>query len=323
MNFDLTEDQKTIKDTARDLLAGRGAILKARAASDGEGSDDALWNELRELGWAGLAVSEEYGGQGLGVVELAAVVEELGFAVAAVPLLSNTLAGLIIEAAGSDEQKSRWLPAIASGEARGAVGTAELVADAEGADVIVLLDGDGARLVEAASADVTARPVIDSTRPTFRVEASGGEPLAGDVATGRQRATIALGAELLGVAQKALDLSLEYAKDRQQYGRPIGAYQAVSHRITEMLRDAETARSMVYYAAWAADADPELLPRAAKMAGDEASESGLANARAAIQVHGGIGFTWEHDCHLLLKRAQLDSELVRQITVASHLAPVT
>src|SRR5213079_3238404 len=167
--------------------------------------------------------------------------EELGYALAPGPFFSNTAAGFLIQQAGSDEQKQRWLPGIASGEERGTVGIlsngeAPLVPDADSASVIVLVDGDSATVVEAGSAEIEQRDTIDSTRRFATVRANGGgEQLAGDVQAGVDRAEIALAAELVGVAQWAMEQAVEYAKDRKQFDRPIGSYQAVAHRCAQML----------------------------------------------------------------------------------------
>jgi alkylation response protein AidB-like acyl-CoA dehydrogenase len=310
MRFDFTEEQATIKSTARELLEARGSLAGARAIAEGGEPDGALWDELRGLGWPGIAVDEEHGGLGLGVVELCAVLEELGYGLGAVPLLSNAVAGLAIATAGSDEQRARWLPGIASGEARGAAGAPELVPDAQGAAVIVLLGDAVPVVVPAEEARIEPRPTIDATRPTGRVIAGDdARALPGDAGPVRDIAATAVAAELLGIAQRALDVGVAYAKERHQFDRPIGAYQAVSHRLATMLREVECARSTVYWAAWAAGADPAALPMAASVAKSQASAGALAVTRGAIQVLGGIGFTWEHDAHLLLKRAHVDAEL--------------
>ncbi|HEY3021995.1 MAG TPA: acyl-CoA dehydrogenase family protein [Solirubrobacteraceae bacterium] len=317
MNFDLSEDQQQIKRTARELLASRMPMERVRAAAE-EGRDDAeLWRELVELGWPGIAIAEEHGGQGLGIVELAALLEELGYACAPTPFLGTALAALVIEHAGSAEQRGRWLPALASGEATGALGVlrdgvAELVPDAPGAAVLVLADPEAgtATLVEASAGSVEETRSIDPTRRYGRVEAGGGDPLEGDVAGALDRAAVAVSAELVGLSQRALDMTIAYVKDRKQFGVPVGAFQAVQHKAAQMLRDTESARSATYYAAWAADADPERLPMAAAMAKAVASEAGRTVTGDAIQLHGGIGFTWEADVHWLFKRAQLDAPLL-------------
>ena len=311
MNFDLSDDQQEIKRTARELLTSRSTWEKVRGAAEAGRYDDDLFKEVSELGWPGIAIAEEHGGQGLGMVELAAVLEELGYACAVTPFLGSVLAALVIEHAGSDEQKSRWLPGLASGELRGALGTVdELVPDAPGADVIVLADTEAwtATLIEG-SGGVEEVASIDPTRRYGRVE-GGGEPLEGDVTGALERAVVAVAAELVGVSQRALDMTVSYVKERKQFGVPVGSFQAVQHKAAQMLRDTESARSATYFAAWAADADPERLPMAAAMAKATASEGGRAVTGDAIQLHGGIGFTWEADVHWLFKRAQLDSRLL-------------
>ena len=306
MDFDLTQDQKEIKQVARDLLGARSPWAKVREAAERGAYDDELWSELVGLGWPGIAIPDEHGGQDLGAVELAVLLEELGYACAATPFLSTAAAGYAIAATGSEAQRSRWLPALASGEATAGIGTRELAADAVDASVIVLLDGDGASLVDASSADVEPLVAIDPTR-RFGVVAGEGEPL-GAGAADRIRAAVA--AELVGVCQRALEMTLDFVKDRKQFGVPVGSFQAVSHRCAQMLLGTESTRSTAYFAAWAADADPERLPEAAALAGAAAADAGREVTASAIQAHGGIGFTWEADVHWLYKRAQLDAALL-------------
>jgi alkylation response protein AidB-like acyl-CoA dehydrogenase len=314
MNFGFDEDQQTIKATARELLAECSPFARVRAAAEARAADAALWGELGELGWPGIAIAEEHGGQGLGMVELAILCEELGYACAASPFLSNASAGLFVEHAGSDEQRARWLAGIASGEGRAAAAfeprSNDLVPDADGASVLVLNDGDRAVAVGAEDAEIDPVQLIDATRSYSRVSATGGDALPGDVEAAADRSVVALAAELTGVAQRALEVAVDYAKERQQFDRPIGAYQAVSHRCAGMLYDTEEARSLTYYAAWCADAEPESLPLAASMAKARASDAAWRVTNDALQVLGGIGFTWEHDLHFLLKRAKVGSELL-------------
>jgi alkylation response protein AidB-like acyl-CoA dehydrogenase len=317
MNFDFTDDQHEIKRTARDLLARRSTFEKVRAAAEGKAYDDALWAELVSLGWPGIAIAEEYGGQGLGTVELAILSEELGYAVAPSPFLSTVTAAAVIEAAGSDEQRARWLPALAAGEATGALGAADgLVPDADAAAVIVLVGDDGVpRLLARGDADVTPVDSIDPTRRTARVSAApdAGEALGGGDAAGAEgidRATVAVAAELVGVSQRALEMTLAYVKERKQFDTPVGAYQAVSHKCAQMLKDTEGARSATYFAAWAADADAQRLAEAASLAKAAASDGARDVTASAIQAHGGIGFTWEADVHWLYKRAQVGAALL-------------
>jgi alkylation response protein AidB-like acyl-CoA dehydrogenase len=304
VDFDLTEDQKEIKRVAHELLAVRSPFAKVREAADAGTYDAALWSELVELGWAGIAVAEEHGGQGLGAVELAVLLEELGYACAATPFLSTAAAAAAIQAAGTRDQQARWLPGLASGELTAGIGTRELAADAAGAAVVVVIEGDEAQLIE--SPETEPFTSIDATRRFASVRGEG-EPLAAGAAD-RIRAAVA--AEVIGVCQRALDMTLEYVKDRRQFGVPVGSFQAVSHRCAQMLLDTESVRSTAYYAAWAADADPDKLPEAAALAGAAAAAGGREVTASAIQAHGGIGFTWEADVHWLYKRAQLATALL-------------
>jgi alkylation response protein AidB-like acyl-CoA dehydrogenase len=347
MYFDLTDEQQAIKQTAHDFLASRfkSERLREIVASD-DGFDASGWKEMAELGWAGLALPEEWGGQGLGIVDLAVLFEEMGYVCAPSPLLSNTIAGLALAFAGSDAQKERWLAPLAAGELRGAPALVDagapaepnrfaLAAEADGDGVV--LDGEKTLVMDAASADfflvasadgrrhvvekgaegvtVTPETSIDPTRRLSSVRLEGVRVASENTLPGStedywpvfQRACVALAAESTGLAQRSLDMSIAYAKDRQQFGRPIGAYQAVSHRCAQMLLETENARSAVYGAAWAADAEPQSLPLAASMAKAYASDAGWRVPDAAIQVHGGIGFTWEHDLHFFLKRGRANA----------------
>jgi alkylation response protein AidB-like acyl-CoA dehydrogenase len=349
MYFDLTDEQQAIKSTAHDFLASRfkSERLREIAASD-DGTDPAGWREMAELGWAGLALPEEWGGQGLGIVDLAVLFEEMGYALAPSPLLSNTVAGLALSFCGSDDQRERYLRPLAAGEKRGtpalwdagspaAIGefTLEargdgdgvlldgekiLVPDAAEADFFLVASSDGRRhLVESAAEGVTVTPetAIDPTRRFSSVRLEGVRVAAADTLPGAaadyypvfHRICVAIAAESTGIAQRTLEMAVEYAKDRQQFGRPIGAYQAVSHRCAQMLLETENARSAVYGAAWAADAEPESLPLAASMAKAYASDAGWRVPDASIQVHGGIGFTWEHDLHFFLKRGRSNAAM--------------
>jgi alkylation response protein AidB-like acyl-CoA dehydrogenase len=313
VDFDFSDEQKEIKRTAREFLAARFKPERVRELAESDNPyDDARWKEICELGWPGIAISEEYGGQGLGILELVILCEEMGYALAPSPFLSNAFAGLVIEGGGSEEQKGRWLPGIATGEARGAAAltpeSEPIVPSAEGAAVLAVPVGDGGGLVEPSDARLERLDLIDTTRVYFRVTAESGDPLPGE--TGMYPGMVALAAELTGVAQRALEMAVQYAKERHQFDRPIGAYQAVSHRCADMLWDTEEARSLTYYAAWCADADLEKLPLAAHMAKARASDAADSVTSAALQVFGGIGFTWEHDLHFLLKRAKVSSQLL-------------
>ena len=349
MYFDLTDEQQAIKSTAHDFLASRFKSERMReiAASD-DGLDAAGWAEMAELGWAGLALPEEWGGQGLGIVELAVLFEEMGYALAPSPLLSNTIAGLALSLCGSDDLRERYLRPLAAGEKRGTPalwdagapatigdfsmearadgdgvvldGEKTLVMDAAGADFFLVATSDGKRhLVESGADGVTvaAETGIDPTRRFSSVRFDGVRVAAADTLPGAgadyypvfHRVCVALAAESTGIAQRTLEMAVEYAKDRQQFGRPIGAYQAVSHRCAQMLLETENARSAVYGAAWAADAEPETFPVAASMAKAYASDAAWRVSASSLQVHGGIGFTWEHDLHFFLKRGRANASM--------------
>jgi alkylation response protein AidB-like acyl-CoA dehydrogenase len=323
MDFGLTDDQRDIQRTAHDLLAERATSARVREMIESHPpagtTDTALWQELSQLGWPGIAISEEYGGQGLGTIELSILSEELGRVLAPVPFLASAMAACVIEQAGSPEQREQWLPGLASGERIGAVasaadGTAELVVSGAEADVIVLVEADGSgRLVTAKDAEVSKLAAIDPTRSAARVEfdptRTGAEQLE-DGCPGLGRALVAVSSELVGVSERALEMTLGYVKDRKQFGVPVGAYQAVSHRCAQMLLETEQARSLTASAAWSADANPDGLAEAAAMAKAAASQAGREVTAAAIQMHGGIGFTWEADVHWLFKRAQIDAALL-------------
>jgi alkylation response protein AidB-like acyl-CoA dehydrogenase len=349
MYFDLTDEQQAIKSTAHDFLASRFKSERIREIAASEsGFDESGWKEMAELGWAGLALPEEWGGQGLGTVELAILFEEMGYALAPSPLLSNTIVGLVLAAGGSDEQKERWLRPLAEGallatpalvDAGAAAEPGKFAMEAEAVGDEVVLDGEKTLVMDAASADlflvatsdgrrhlvekgaegiaVIPEESIDPTRRLSSVRLEGVRVAPEATLPGEasayypvlHRGCVAIAAESTGLAQRALEMSVEYAKDRQQFGRPIGAYQAVSHRCAQMLLETENSRSAVYGAAWAADAEPESLPLAASMAKAYASDTGWRVPDAAIQVHGGIGFTWEHDLHFFLKRGRANAAM--------------
>jgi alkylation response protein AidB-like acyl-CoA dehydrogenase len=315
MNFDLNDEQREIQGTAKDFLANRFKPEKVRALADSRSYDEALDREIAELGWPGIAISEDDGGQGLGMVELVVLLEQTGYACAPTSLLGTAGAALVISAAGSDAQRSEWLPKLASGEATGAFGGVSdsgstLFCDLPGADVAVVFDGDGALLGPAGDLDATEVEAIDATRRYSTVAAPAGERLEGDVDGGRDRLAVAIAAELTGVGQRAMEMAVEYARERQQFDRPIGAYQGVSHRCAGMLLNVEEARSLTYFAAWAADAEPESLPVAAAMANGRAADAAWDTCASALQVFGGIGFTWEHDLQFWLKRSRVAGRML-------------
>jgi len=317
MDFGLSDDQREIQRTARELLADRAKPERVREHAEAGTNDEALWGELCELGWPGIAVAEEHGGQGLGQVELSILCEELGRSLAPVPFLPSVMAATVIQQDGTPEQRERWLPGLASGETVGALGelrdgVAELVIGGREAAVFVLIEDDGSgRIVAADEAEVTPVDSVDPTRSTARVAAGAGEPVGdGGACAGLGRAIVSVSSELVGVCDRAVHMTVEYVKDRKQFGVPVASYQAVSHRCAQMLLETEKARSTAAFAAWSADADPDSLAEAAAMAKAGASAAGREVTAGAIQMHGGIGFTWEADVHWLYKRAQMDAALL-------------
>ncbi|MGK2937459.1 MAG: acyl-CoA dehydrogenase family protein [Solirubrobacteraceae bacterium] len=313
MDFGLNDDQRDIQGTARELVAERASAERVREHAEAGTTDTALWKELGDIGWPGIAIGEEHGGQGLGMVELAILCEELGRAIAPVPFLPTVAAAAILEQGGSDEQRARWLPDLAAGRAIGAVadGTGFVVGGAD-ADVIVVVERGGEEAAVLATAGATVEPIdaIDPTRPVARISGGTPEPLPGDVAAGVDRALVAIAAELIGVCSGSVEMTVAYVKERKQFGTPVGAFQAVAHRCAQMLLDTERARALVSQAAWCADAAPERLHEAAAMAKAASSDAGREVTASAIQAHGGIGFTWEADVHWRYKRAQIDAVLL-------------
>jgi alkylation response protein AidB-like acyl-CoA dehydrogenase len=281
MNFDLSEDQRTIKSTAREFLAARYPLAEVRrlALEEERGFTDRQWDEIVALGWPEIAE--------IGTVELAVLAEELGYALAPTPLPSTWAAGLFGASGG-----------------RGALVVDGLAADAAYADVIV--DWDGARVT---GADVEPVSSLDPTRRLFRVSGGEREPLGADVGRARLQVAVMNAADSVGVAQRAMELAVAYAKERKQFGRAIGTYQAVSHACAQMLLEVEGARAAVLWAAWALDHEPETAPLATACAKAYAGDAGRRVPRSALQVHGGIGFTWEHDLHFFLKRGEANAHM--------------
>lgn len=307
MRFDLSHEQRAIKESVHELCTARHGIAAAQRTADGVTTAD-LWLELTASGWNGVAVAQEYGGHGLGVLELALVVEELGFALAPATFLGNAAAGLVVAAAGNEAQRRHVLPGIASGERRGAFGVLDrkggaYLFDSDGAVHAVLADSDRALLVDPARHQMEHVDSIDLTRRLSRLESADGEALTGDASRGVDQVEVLIAAELVGVAQHALDLAINHAKQRHQFGRPIGAYQAVSHRCADMLIAVESARSAVLSAGWTADHAPDNLGFASSVAKVAAAQAAADATAAALQIHGGMGFTWEHPIHLFLRRA--------------------
>lgn len=314
------------------------------------GYDEGQWSEIADLGWQAMAIPEEYGGAGFGFLELAVLLEEMGRSLFPAPFLASVvLAANAVLEGGDDDQKSTILAGIAAGETVATVavpegagpfgpddatvtatadgdgwslsGTARYVLDGAEADLVVVPartdDGLGLFLVSGDDVDTERLPTLDLTRKLAHLTLDGapGEPLAAAPATEVLDRVLALGAvaialEDIGGAARVLDEAVQYAKDRVQFGRPIGSFQAIKHKCADMLVAVESAKSAAYYAAWAAAEDPEELALVAPLAKSYCSEAYFHCAAENIQIHGGIGFTWEHDAHLYFKRAKSSEVLL-------------
>jgi alkylation response protein AidB-like acyl-CoA dehydrogenase len=299
VDFSFTPEQEELRREARSFLAQRyPAERVAELADSPEGWDPGSWAELAGLGWLGVCVPEELGGAGLGFVEEAVLHEELGRALYPGPFFATVALAL---PALPPELRAR----AASGETRwSAALDGRLVPDLARVDrVLVERDGE----LRAVPAEGELLSTMDSTRPLGRLGDAAGESLgpAADVLPQlRDHALAALACEAVGVAQRALELAVEYAGSREQFGRPIGVYQAVSHSLADAYVDTELARSLAYWAAWSVAEQDEEAPVAVAAAKAFAGDAAVSVCERAIQAHGGIGFTWEHILHRLYKRAQ-------------------
>ncbi len=303
------EEHALLRAEARRWLDERFPIARVRSLADSDsGEDPADWKELANLGWLGLVIPEKHGGAGLGAVHLAVLMEETGRRLVPSPLLPQTLAALALVLDGSDAQRDRWLPAIASGEARVVYARGASVSGAERADAFVVPVRDGVEVVErggAAKLAVAPELVLDRTRRSARVTRNGvalgaAEPSARLTAW----ACLALAAEMAGGADALLAMTAAYATTREQFGKPIGSFQAVKHPLVNVLIGVEGLRSLVYAAASALDAQSPDAETLARMAKAQASDVYPFAASRAVQLHGGFGFTLDCDAHLYLKRAQ-------------------
>ena len=326
MEFALSDEQRMIADTARGFFDDNATSERTRAAMAGEGVDRALWQSFcSEMGLGGLFVAETDGGAGLGMVEFATVAEAAGARVAALPLLGQAMAIAALQAGGSAEQRSAWLSRIADGSVTiasttGFVGMAEdgrlsgkarFVAHGGVAEQLLLSGPNGAWLIaaDAPGVTITRYTTMDQTRPLVDVELDGAsaEVLADGAAAHRaaqQVGWLCLAAEALGGAQAAIDQTVVYAQERKQFGRAIGSFQAYKHRLADRVIDIEQARSAVYWAACAMDEGSNEALLALHAAKSFAGDTFFRCAGDMIQLHGGIGFTWEHDAHLYFKRAR-------------------
>jgi alkylation response protein AidB-like acyl-CoA dehydrogenase len=286
VHFAFTPEQEALRSEARRWLDERCPPERVAELADSEaGWDPGSWSELAELGWLGVSVSEEEGGAGLGFLEEAVLFEELGRALYPGPYFSTV--ALALPALGADERA-----AVASGEARWSAQVDGLVPDLALVERVVT--GGGPVAAEGEPVET-----MDATRRLGRLSAS-----SGDAAVDRPRVRAALALEAVGVAQRALDWGVEHAKERQQFGKSIGVYQAVSHSLVDAFMATELARSLAYWAAWCVAEGDEQAPTAAAAAKAYAAEAAVSACERSIQVHGGIGFTWEHPLHRYYKRAQ-------------------
>jgi hypothetical protein len=345
MDFDFSDDQKFLKGEARKFLEARCPVSVVRGVLDDPAVsyDKNLWSAIAAQGWMGAAIPEAQGGLGLGGVELCAIAEELGRALAPVPFASTVyFVAEALKLAGSDAQKARWLPKIAAGEVIGCFATVERpgtlteasvqakveggsltgtkvpVADGDIADLAVVLAREQGRpalfLVEMGGAGVGRERLdtLDPTRGSARVEFAGAPAeRLGEAGEGMaladavfDRAAVLLAFEQVGGADRALEDAKAYALERYAFGRPIGSYQAIKHKLADIYIKNELARSNAYYGAWALDDGAAELPVAAAAARVSACEAFWFAAKENLQTHGGMGFTWAVDCHLYYRRAQ-------------------
>ena len=305
MRFMLSDEQSAIQDMAREVLAAESTFDRVRSAGEERQYDSELWALQRSMGWPGVGVPQRWGGQGLGLVELSVIAEECGYACSSTPLLGTILAATSLVSAASSEQCERYLPSLATGEVRGAVAlTADStpVPDAGEAGLIVVLEGSGGR--------VSLQPAqpVETIDPTLRygrvVDPSAGEPL-NQSPIAYDSTLVVVAAHQLGLAQRALDLSVAYTSVREQFGVPVATFQAVSHRLAQAHVDLTAARSLVYHAAWAVQVGDSEASASAARAKAWLAEASRTVTGSAIHAHGGIGFTWEANLHWLFKRATM------------------
>ena len=333
MDFEFTEDQALLADSTRRFLADHAPLTYVRAHYSEPSVVDDTWRGLANLGLTGMLAPESSGGAGLGLVELALPLGEMGRTVYPGPFAASAIAAtsLLADLAPNDVSYE-WLPRLATGNAVATVGFASVrtapvsmdagrtlhgelthVPDGMGAELILAVTADAATVVAVASTEpgVTVRPLetVDGSRKfaTVTFDGARGRVMSGSVAdairAANDRFGVACVLDGIGAAERCLELAIEYAKEREQFGKPIGSFQAIQHLCADMLRAIELGRAVGYYAAWACDAaDAAERHRAATMARAFAADSFYRVAANAIQVFGGIGFTWEHDIHLYYKR---------------------
>ncbi len=299
MDFSFTDEQEQLRREARTFLADRYPFERVAELADSDaGWDPGSWKELAELGWIGVSAPEEAGGAGLGFMEEAVLFEELGRALYPGPYFSTVALAL-------PELPAELASEAVSGNVRWSASLdGSLVPDLAIVDR-VLVARDGKLLAVPSEGDALA--TMDSTRRLGRLaDGLDGEEVGDATALERMRvrAFAALALEAVGMAQRALELAVEHANTREQFGKPIGIYQAISHRLADSYQLTELARSLAYWAAWAVSVGDEEAPLAARAAKAYASDVAVTVCEYAIQAHGGIGFTWEHPLHRYYKRAE-------------------
>lgn len=340
MYFDLTEEQKMLQESVDSYLADHNDDQQLAAyAASAELDDSTLWRGQRELGLSAILVPEEYGGMAMDLLTLAVAMESLGYNGAPGPLLGHSLVVLALVTGGSDEQKARWLPQLAAGEITGAAAFCEgensvwlpdqwqlqgpalsgtkrhLIGSAKPGLILVGLAGGALALVDGAAdgMTLTREDTFDLTRPMVSAtfENLQAEPLAqGDAGRVRDAALVLLAADAFGAARHCLDKAVEYAQQREQFGRLIGSFQGLKFQLADTAALLEPCRSLYWYAAHAWDAVPADSERAAAMAKAHITEVAVKAGRAAVEAHGGIGYTWEYPLHFWLKRAMADRNLM-------------
>jgi alkylation response protein AidB-like acyl-CoA dehydrogenase len=339
MDFSLSEEQEMLQETVRGFVAGECPPSRLREIFDaGTGTDDAVWQGLIDMGLAGLLVPEAYGGAEMELLDLALATEVLGGGALPGPLLGHSLTCLALVSGGSDSQKSKWLPQLAEGGVIGSValceerdrwdptewnaeidgdrltGSKRFVPSADLAHLLVVgAKGGGLVLVEAGAPGVEIKNMggIDQTRPIFEIHFDGAacEPLErGTEAAGRLRdgGLVLMAADSFGAATELVRMSVEYAKAREQFGQPIAQFQAVKHQLARLATDIEPTRALYWYAAYAFDHLPDESEHSAAMAKAHITDRAVAAAREAVELHGGLGFTWECDVQMWFKRAMFN-----------------
>jgi alkylation response protein AidB-like acyl-CoA dehydrogenase len=336
MQFGLSESQEFLKDSARKFFAGECPISEVRRLMETETAyDAALWSKLTDQGYTGIVFPEEYGGVGLGKVELMLLMEEAGRALLPGPFFSTVvLAGSLLDAVAAPAHKKQYLAPICRGEARATVAFLEasanwnpravqltavngkltgeklFVSDAAIADFLIVVARDGVFVVDSKARGLKITPMsgMDLTRKLYVVEFSDtpAEKVGSNsnLARAFDVATAALASELVGGMQRTLDITVEYAKTRKQFGKPIGMFQAVQHQCADMYLETESSRSAVYYAGWALEENSPDAATAVSVAKMYASDAARTVGNRGIQIHGGMGFTWENDVHLYYRRAK-------------------